>query len=203
MIPVENAPIKKYFSAASLLFKLRLSLPVKIYNGMDMISIPRNRNNKVLKVAESATPHKIKNISAKYSATCSPTFSISLPLNKKYIAVHIRAMAIKVRLKLSVRSISCVSILKSNIPLFNSTALAIKTSAIPSNAKYLGTVLLLIKTAVNIITMPQIADNIIAFIIILKIFLNQRYILIQHRCVTHLYSFNSIQLFLTVENMSK
>ena len=65
MIPVENAPIKKYLSAASLLFKFRLSLPVSIYKGIDMISIPRNRNNNVLKVAESATPHKMKNIKEK------------------------------------------------------------------------------------------------------------------------------------------
>ena len=48
IIPVENAPIKKYFSEASLLFKLGLSLPVKIYNGIDMISIPRNNISNVL-----------------------------------------------------------------------------------------------------------------------------------------------------------
>ena len=69
MIPVENAPIKKYFNAASLLFRLRLSLPVSIYKGIDMISIPKNNISSVLNVAHNATPHKTKNINAKYSAT--------------------------------------------------------------------------------------------------------------------------------------
>ena len=83
IIPVEKAPIKKYFNEASLLFKLGLSVPVKIYSGIDIISIPRNSINKVLNEEAMATPHKTKNINAKYSETCLPTFSISLPFNKK------------------------------------------------------------------------------------------------------------------------
>ena len=68
-MPVLNAPIKKYLSAASLLFKFRLSLPVSMYRGIDIISIPINNINKVLNVADIATPHKTKNSKAKYSAT--------------------------------------------------------------------------------------------------------------------------------------
>jgi len=82
-MPVENDPIKKYFKPASLLFKFRLSLPVSTYKGMDIISIPRNKVSSVLKVADMQTPHKTKNINAKYSDTLLPTFCISLPLNKK------------------------------------------------------------------------------------------------------------------------
>jgi hypothetical protein len=69
IIPVENAPIKKYFRDASMLLRLRLSLPVRIYRGIDMISIPMNRSNKVLKVDTRAMPHNTKNINAKYSPT--------------------------------------------------------------------------------------------------------------------------------------
>src|ERR1700677_3126649 len=100
MMPVEKAPIKKYFNAASLLFKLRLSLPVSMYNGMDIISIPINNINKLLNVATKQTPHKIKNIKAKYSETLDPTFSKSLPLNKKNNKVQPNATVINVRLKL-------------------------------------------------------------------------------------------------------
>ena len=83
IMPVEKAPIKKYLSDASLLFKLRLSLPVSMYSGIDIISIPKNKSSKVLKVAANETPHSTKNKSAKYSPTCSPTCSTALPLNKK------------------------------------------------------------------------------------------------------------------------
>ncbi len=48
-MPVEKEPIKKYFSAASLLLRLRLSLPVKMYKGIEMISIPRNSISSELK----------------------------------------------------------------------------------------------------------------------------------------------------------
>jgi len=67
--PVEKAPIKKYFRDASLLFKLRLSLPVSMYNGIDMISIPRKSINNVLNEDEIETPHNTKNIKLKYSET--------------------------------------------------------------------------------------------------------------------------------------
>src|SRR5579859_3208792 len=66
--PVENDPIRKYFSEASLLFRLRLSAPVRIYNGIEMISIPRNNISNVLKVVTIDTPQSTKKISAKYSA---------------------------------------------------------------------------------------------------------------------------------------
>src|ERR1700722_7972737 len=46
--PVEKEPIRKYFNAASFPFRLRFSLPVRIYNGMESISIPRNNINKEL-----------------------------------------------------------------------------------------------------------------------------------------------------------
>ena len=59
-MPVENAPIKKYFKAASLLFKFFLSEPVKIYNGIDKISIPINNINKLLKEVRILAPHKTK-----------------------------------------------------------------------------------------------------------------------------------------------
>ena len=54
----------------------------------------------VLKVAAIDTPHKTKNISAKYSETLLPTFSISLPFNKKSNKVQSNATAINVKLKL-------------------------------------------------------------------------------------------------------
>ena len=41
--PVEKEPIRKYFNAASLLFRFFFSLPVRIYSGIEMISIPRNK----------------------------------------------------------------------------------------------------------------------------------------------------------------
>ena len=68
MIPAVKAPIKKYLREASLLFKLRLSAPVRIYKGMDKISIPKNNINKLLNPHKILTPHKTKNIKAKYSA---------------------------------------------------------------------------------------------------------------------------------------
>src|SRR4051812_21892315 len=113
MIPVEKAPIRKYFRAASLLFRLRLSLPVKIYSGIDMISIPRKRMSKVLKVAARQTPHKTKNIRAKYSDTLAPTFSISRPLSRKNNSVPDSEIIIKVRLKLLKDNMFLVS--KSNM----------------------------------------------------------------------------------------
>ncbi len=95
--PVEKAPIRKYFREASLLFRLRLSLPVNIYKGMEMISMPRNNISRVLNVVTRLTPQSTKKINAKYSATftpplpaspvspaLTPTLSISRADNKKY-----------------------------------------------------------------------------------------------------------------------
>ena len=69
MMPVEKAPIRKYFNEASLPFKFRLSLPVSMYKGIDIISIPRKSISKVLKDEDMETPHKTKKIKAKYSET--------------------------------------------------------------------------------------------------------------------------------------
>ena len=63
--PVEKAPSKKYFNEASLLFRFLLSLPVNIYNGIDMISIPRKSISNELNDEESIIPQRIKNINAK------------------------------------------------------------------------------------------------------------------------------------------
>ena len=41
-MPVENAPIKKYFNDASLEAKLSFFEPAKTYNGIDNTSIPKN-----------------------------------------------------------------------------------------------------------------------------------------------------------------
>src|SRR5688572_26024703 len=68
MMPVEKDPMRKYFRDASLLFKLRLSVPVRIYSGIEMISMPRKSISSVLKDDETAIPHRMKKISAKYSA---------------------------------------------------------------------------------------------------------------------------------------
>ena len=51
---------KKYFKEASLLNKFFLSDPVKIYNGIDKISIPINNINKLSKEVKILAPHKIK-----------------------------------------------------------------------------------------------------------------------------------------------
>jgi len=59
-MPVEKEPIKKYLIAASLLNKLFLSEPVKIYNGMDKISIPMNNMSKLLKEVKILAPQRIK-----------------------------------------------------------------------------------------------------------------------------------------------
>src|SRR5205814_2659511 len=118
--PVEKAPIKKYFNEASLLFKFRLSLPVRIYNGIDIISIPRNKVSNVLKVAAIQTPHKTKNSKAKYSDTLLPTFSTSFPFNRKYNSVQKRTTAIKVRLKLLKCSMSFNSMVNIGCWLTNS-----------------------------------------------------------------------------------
>jgi hypothetical protein len=67
MRPVENAPNKKYFKEASLLFKFLLSLPVKIYSGIEMISIPRKSINKERKEEDKVIPQRTKNINEKYS----------------------------------------------------------------------------------------------------------------------------------------
>ena len=59
-MPVEKEPIKKYFKAASLLNKFFLSAPVKIYKGIDKISMPINSINKLSKEVKILAPHKIK-----------------------------------------------------------------------------------------------------------------------------------------------
>jgi len=64
---VEKEPSKKYFKDASLLFKFRLSLPVNIYSGIEMISMPRKSMSNELNDEESMMPERIKNINAKYS----------------------------------------------------------------------------------------------------------------------------------------
>src|SRR5436189_5522524 len=99
-MPVEKAPIKKYFRDASVIFKLVLSLPVRMYKGIDIISIPKNNINNVLYEDDIATPHNTKNMRAKYSETFLPTFSISLPFNKKYKSVQPSAMVLKSNPKL-------------------------------------------------------------------------------------------------------
>ena len=132
---------------------------------MVMISIPINNINKVLKVADSATPHRIKNINAKYSATWLPTFSMSRPLSRKNMSVDPSATARKDKLKLFVITISITLISKNERPVLSSIALAINMISMPTIAMYLGTVLLLRKAPANIITIPQMAENIIAFII--------------------------------------
>ena len=131
---------------------------------MDIISIPINRVNKVLNVAAMETPHKTKKIKAKYSDTLAPTFSKSLPLSKKYNKVQDSAIVIKVKLKLLKCSMSFKSMLKKDSSVFNSMQLANKIKARPTIAQYLGVVFDLKNTPPNIITIPQIAVNIIAFI---------------------------------------
>src|SRR5439155_24448827 len=90
--PVEKAPIRKYLREASLLFRFFLSLPVNMYNGMDMISMPRNSISKVLKEDAMLTPHRIKNINEKYSATLIPTLLKSRHERIKYNKVLPNAM---------------------------------------------------------------------------------------------------------------
>ena len=64
-MPVEKEPIKKYFNEASLLNKFFLSEPVKMYNGIDKISIPINNINKLSKEVKTLTPHNMKKNMAK------------------------------------------------------------------------------------------------------------------------------------------
>src|SRR5476649_755189 len=64
MMPVENAPMRKYFNEASLPFKFFLSEPVRIYNGIDMISTPRNNISSELKDDNKLIPQSAKNTSA-------------------------------------------------------------------------------------------------------------------------------------------
>ena len=63
--PVEKEPSKKYFKDASLLFKFLLSLPVNMYNGIEIISMPRKSISNELNDEESMIPERIKNIKAK------------------------------------------------------------------------------------------------------------------------------------------
>src|SRR5687767_5797724 len=63
--PVEKAPSKKYFNEASLLLRFLLSLPVKTYNGIEIISIPRKSISREVKDEARMIPHKIKKMSAK------------------------------------------------------------------------------------------------------------------------------------------
>jgi len=81
-MPVLNAPIKKYLSAASLLFKFRLSLPVSMYRGIDIISIPINNINKVLNVAAGIKIDKKSEEPVKDQATESGSTWDSLDLAK-------------------------------------------------------------------------------------------------------------------------
>jgi len=134
---------------------------VSMYNGIDMISIPRNNINKVLKEDAIATPHKTKNIKAKYSEICLPTFSISLPFHKKLIKVQKRITVLKCNPNLSNRSMSLVSILNSFQPR-NSRIFTARIITSPAIAQYFGTDAFLKKTPPNIITTPQTADKIIA-----------------------------------------
>ena len=49
-----------------MLFRFFLSEPVRIYKGIDKISIPIKNINKPLKEVRMVTPHNTKKIRAKY-----------------------------------------------------------------------------------------------------------------------------------------
>ena len=83
IMPVLNAPIRKYFSDASFDFRFRLSLPVKIYNGIEIISMPMNNISRLLNELAMQIPQSTKKISAKYSPGLCPIAAMSFPLNKK------------------------------------------------------------------------------------------------------------------------
>lgn len=162
--PVEKDPIRKYFSEASLLLRFLLSLPVKIYKGMDIISIPRNNISRVLKEDAKLTPQRTKNIRAKYSAALVPTFSISLPERQKYNNVQANAIELNTSVKLLKRSMLFALNENSRIP-YSSPMFTASSRIIPAIAIILTVELFLKKIPLNIIATPIIADTIIAFII--------------------------------------
>jgi hypothetical protein len=164
MRPVENAPIRKYFNEASFPRRLFLSLPVRTYRGIDIISIPRKSISNVLNEELTETPHSTKNMSAKYSETLEPTFSISLPFKRKYNKVQANAIVLNNKPNLSNFNIDPTSTLNIEYPK-NSATLATSTTKIPAVAQYLGTDEFLNSTPPNIITTPHIAVRIIAFIL--------------------------------------
>ena len=121
-------------------------------------------------------PHGNK---AKYSETCLPTFSISLPFNKKYNEVQKRAMVLKCNPNLSKRSIALVLILKNCHPK-NSRMFAARIIINPAIAQYFGVEDFLKKTPPNIMITPHIADKIIALI---SLFPNRNFIYITFRVI--------------------
>jgi hypothetical protein len=168
MIPVENAPIRKYFKEASLLLRFFFSLPVRIYKGMDMISILRNSMRRLLKEEARETPQRTKNIREKYSATSTPTDSMSLALSKRYKNVHPKATVLYRRPKLLKASIPWVSILNIWYPCSSAT-FKINNRNIPRMARFLTTPVLEKRIPLNIINTPQTAEKMIAFIYCLRL----------------------------------
>ena len=63
-MPVAKAPIRKYFRAASLERKFRLSLPVSTYIATDRISSPRNSMMRFSKPIIMKVPTSEKSIMA-------------------------------------------------------------------------------------------------------------------------------------------
>jgi hypothetical protein len=117
-----------------------------------------------LKEDKMDKPHKTKKIREKYSETCIPIFSKSFPFNKKRISVEIKAMELKIKPNASKCNIPFVSTLKKGYPK-NSRRFAASIIIMPAIAQYFGVVLFLKNTPPNIITTPQSALKIIAFII--------------------------------------
>src|SRR5437764_1494582 len=107
MRPVEKDPMRKYFKDASLLFRFFLSLPVRIYNGIDMISIPRNNISNVSNEEAMLIPQSTKKMRAKYSPVLRLTLSMSLDDSKKKTRVEPNARLLNTSVKL----------LKDSIPL--------------------------------------------------------------------------------------
>src|SRR6185503_17236366 len=118
----------------------------------------------VLNEDEMETPHRIKNINAKYSDTFSPTFSISLPFKRKYSKVQRNEILLNSSPNLSNCNMPLVSMAKIWWPK-NSQTFAANKIIIPAIAQYFGVEDFLNKIPPNIITIPQSADIIIAFII--------------------------------------
>ena len=62
--PVENAPIKKYFNAASFDAKSFFLIPARMYELTDMISIPINNIVQLLYDTITTIPTRANNIKA-------------------------------------------------------------------------------------------------------------------------------------------
>ena len=109
MSPVLKAPIRKYFSEASLLFKFRLSLPVSMYRGMEMISIPINNISRLLKELAMDIPQSTKKMSAKYSPGLFPMAAISLAVQQEIKQGAAKAIQLNSKPKASKYSMLWVS----------------------------------------------------------------------------------------------